>query len=115
VTSSRGDLAARRSFRRSAGIRIRRNADGPKGAERIAACWADRHKISQIVFTKMCTPVVAMGGEKGLGAKVGQGVSLVAENVEAHTLTDCGHFLPEERPYEIVEQIVAMARRRSTS
>jgi pimeloyl-ACP methyl ester carboxylesterase len=63
----------------------------------------------------MCTPVVAMGGEKGLGAKVGQGVSLVAENVEAHTLTDCGHFLPEERPYEIVEQIVAMARRRSTS
>ena len=57
----------------------------------------------------MLTPILAMAGIKGLGTKVGQGASMVAENVEAHTSADCGHFLPEERPLEIVEQIVAMA------
>jgi pimeloyl-ACP methyl ester carboxylesterase len=75
------------------------------------AAFTSIAQTDPLMVAKVRTPVLAMGGIKGLGAKVGQGVSLVAENVEAHTLTDCGHFLPEERPHEIVEQIVAMARR----
>lgn len=46
--------------------------------------------------------------EKGLGAKVGEMISLVAENVTKHVFPDSGHFLPEERPDEIVRQIYAV-------
>ena len=58
---------------------------------------------------KIEAPVVALGGEKGLGDKVGQMVALVAETVEAHTLSDCGHFMPEERPRDVVRHILAVA------
>ena len=27
---------------------------GPKGAQRIASCWADHHKVAQIVFKPDC-------------------------------------------------------------
>ena len=59
------------------------------------AAFTSIAQTDPLMVAKVRTPVLAMGGIKGLGAKVGQGVSLVAENVEAHTFTDCGHFLPE--------------------
>jgi pimeloyl-ACP methyl ester carboxylesterase len=56
-------------------------------------------------------PVVALGGEKGLGAKVGEMVAMVADHVEAHTLADCGHFMTEERPAFVIEHILAISAR----
>jgi pimeloyl-ACP methyl ester carboxylesterase len=58
---------------------------------------------------KVELPVVALGGEKGLGAKVGQMIKMVAANVQEHTLSSCGHFLPEECPEETVRHILAVA------
>jgi len=55
-------------------------------------------------------PVIAIGGSKGLGAKVGQGVALVAAHVDAHTLADCGHFVPEECPKELVQHILTLVK-----
>jgi pimeloyl-ACP methyl ester carboxylesterase len=57
------------------------------------------------------TPVVAMGGRKGLGEKVGEMVRRVAHQVEAITLEDSGHFLPEERPDAVVQRVLALTRR----
>jgi pimeloyl-ACP methyl ester carboxylesterase len=86
--------------------------DGVLGAMGVyRAAFASMAQTDPLMVRKVTTPIVAMGGEKALGATVGQCISLVAANVEAHTLVDCGHFLPEERPREIVEQITAMARR----
>lgn len=48
------------------------------------------------------TPLLAIGGEKALGAKVGQMVSAVADHVTAKTLSGCGHFIPEEQPAELM-------------
>ena len=56
-------------------------------------------------------PVMAIGGEKGLGAKVGEAVSLVATNVEATVEANCGHFVPEEAPHAIIDRILEMAAR----
>ncbi|AXC14804.1 Epoxide hydrolase [Acidisarcina polymorpha] len=49
---------------------------------------------------KLKTPVLAIGGEKALAAKVAEMVGAVAENVTAETIASCGHFIPEERPEE---------------
>jgi pimeloyl-ACP methyl ester carboxylesterase len=54
---------------------------------------------------KIEVPTVAMGGESGLGERVGQFVSMVAGNVHRVVLPACGHFIPEERPDAVLEQI----------
>jgi pimeloyl-ACP methyl ester carboxylesterase len=48
---------------------------------------------------------------KGLGEKVGTMVKLVAENVEEVRLENCGHFVPEEAPDEIVRRVLTMVRK----
>jgi pimeloyl-ACP methyl ester carboxylesterase len=54
---------------------------------------------------KVQLPVVAIGGQKGLGARVGQSVATVAANLKSVVLPDCGHFVPEERPEAVLEQL----------
>jgi pimeloyl-ACP methyl ester carboxylesterase len=51
---------------------------------------------------KVMTPVLAIGGEKALGAKVAEMVAAVAKNVTGKTIAACGHFIPEERPAEFM-------------
>ncbi len=51
---------------------------------------------------KVRTPVLAVGGEKALGAKVAQMVESVAKDVTGKTISDCGHFIPEEQPAEFM-------------
>ena len=58
---------------------------------------------------KVVVPVVAIGGEKGLGDKVGAAVKRVARHVTAETLPGCGHFVPEECPDALIRHIRAMA------
>jgi pimeloyl-ACP methyl ester carboxylesterase len=36
-------------------------------------------------------------------------VAMIAVNVTGHVIPDCGHFLPEECPEQIVRQIQAFA------
>jgi pimeloyl-ACP methyl ester carboxylesterase len=57
---------------------------------------------------KVKVPVVAIGGEKGLGERVGHFVSMVASNVHREVLPGCGHFVPEECPEAVLEQIVRL-------
>jgi pimeloyl-ACP methyl ester carboxylesterase len=62
-------------------------------------------QTAQLTKNKVKIPVVALGGEKGLGALVGKFVSMVASNVQSKVIPSCGHFIPEERPEVIVEQV----------
>jgi pimeloyl-ACP methyl ester carboxylesterase len=57
---------------------------------------------------KVQLPVIAIGGEKGLGERVGQFVSMVAANVESVVLPACGHFVPEECPEAVLEQLARL-------
>jgi hypothetical protein len=81
------------------------------------AAWEFTHRLHQHRSdrapngAKGYCAVVALGGEKGLGAKVGEMVKMVAETVEAHTLNDCGHFIPEEAPADVVKHILGMTVR----
>ena len=50
-------------------------------------------------------PVVLTTSEEGLGALVREMVEMVAEDVRGGVIADCGHFLPEECPDEVVRQV----------
>jgi pimeloyl-ACP methyl ester carboxylesterase len=62
-------------------------------------------QTARLTDNKVKVPVVALGGEKGLGALVGKFVSMVASNVQSKVIPFCGHFIPEERPEAVVEQV----------
>jgi hypothetical protein len=61
------------------------------------AAFASIDQTEPLMTAKISMPVVALGGEKGLGGKVGDMVAMVAKNVEAHTLTGCGHWVAAAR------------------
>jgi pimeloyl-ACP methyl ester carboxylesterase len=75
------------------------------------AAFVSIAQTEALTKAKIRQPVVAIGGVKGLGANVGTMVRLVAENVEAVTLEDCGHFVPEECPDEIVQRVLKIVRK----
>jgi pimeloyl-ACP methyl ester carboxylesterase len=54
------------------------------------AAFASIAQTEPLMTDKVTVSVVALGGEKGLGAKVGQMVAMVAADVQAHTLSGCG-------------------------
>jgi pimeloyl-ACP methyl ester carboxylesterase len=75
------------------------------------AAFASIDQTEPLMTAKIAVPVVALGGEKGLGRKVGEMVAMVAENVEPHTVAGCGHFMTEERPEFVIEHILGLSAR----
>ena len=63
-----------------------------------------------LLKSKLKLPVIALGGEKGLGAKVGEFVSMMASNCRSVVLSGCGHFIPEEQPDAMVDLVRQVAR-----
>ncbi len=76
---SRG-VSARRGGRISAHLLRREGVLGSLGVYR--AAFTSIAQTEPLLRSKIKTPVWAMGGEKGLGARVGQMVALVAEHVK---------------------------------
>ena len=82
---------------------------GSMGVYRTA--FASISQTEPLMVDKVTVPVIALGGEKGLGDKVGKMVAMVAADVEAHTLSNCGHFVTEERPAFVIDHIRALGAR----
>jgi pimeloyl-ACP methyl ester carboxylesterase len=93
-------------------LRTFAGAEGVLGSMGIyRAAFASIAQTEPLMVDKVTVPVVALGGEKGLGAKVGEMVAMVAADVEAHTLGGCGHFMTEERPAFVIDHIRALGAR----
>lgn len=73
------------------------------------AAFTSIDQTEPLTTAKIMVPVVAIGGAKGLGPKVGEMVERVAKHVETVLLADCGHFVPEECPETVIQQVLAMA------
>jgi pimeloyl-ACP methyl ester carboxylesterase len=58
---------------------------------------------------KIQIPIVALGGAKAQGDNVREMVAMVGSDVTGHIVPNCGHFLPEECPEEIVRHIHALS------
>jgi pimeloyl-ACP methyl ester carboxylesterase len=75
------------------------------------AAFATMEQTAPLTKKKVQVPVVALGGEKAQGGQIQKMVEMVAENVDGASIADCGHFVPEERPDEIVRHVLAMAKK----
>ena len=75
------------------------------------AAFTSIEQTEPLLKNKIKTPVVTLGGTKGLGSRVREMVEMVAETVDGDVLSECGHFVPEEQPDEIVRRIQAMANK----
>jgi pimeloyl-ACP methyl ester carboxylesterase len=76
---------------------------GALGVYRAAFTTIDQ--TTPLKRNRVRVPVIALGGERAQGARIAEMVALVAENVEGGSVPDCGHFLPEEQPGEIVRRV----------
>ena len=72
------------------------------------AAFQSIEQTERLTQSKVQTPVMAMGGVKGLGPRVGAMVRMVAVNIKEVVLDDSGHFVPEERPDAVVNEILAL-------
>jgi pimeloyl-ACP methyl ester carboxylesterase len=79
---------------------------GAMGIYRAAFITMDQ--TAALIEKKVRVPVVALGGDKALGANVLEWVKMVAESVTGGLIADCGHFIPEERPDAVVHHVLAM-------
>lgn len=56
--------------------------------------------FAQLSQTKLTMPVLTIGGEKSLGAPLGEQTKLVATDVKVVVLKNAGHWVLEEQPKE---------------
>ncbi len=62
--------------------------------------------FAELSKTKLTMPVLAIGGEKSLGAVLGQQMKLVATRVTIVVLKNTGHWVMEEQPKETTAALV---------
>jgi hypothetical protein len=55
---------------------------------------------------KLAMPVLAFGAEVGVGVMLIDTMRLVATNVYGGVFAGCGHYMPEEAPCAVAEQII---------
>lgn len=55
---------------------------------------------------KLAIPVLAVGGESGVGASIGVAMNKIATHVTTKVIVNCGHYVPEERPAEFSEALL---------
>ncbi len=93
-------------------LRTCSGAEGARGALGVyQAAFVTTDQTEPLQKNKGKVPLIALGGEKGLGAKVQQMVKAVADVVEGSVLRDGGRFIAEEAPDDVVRNIRATAEK----
>jgi pimeloyl-ACP methyl ester carboxylesterase len=66
----------------------------------------DAVDFAQLAQTKLAMPVLTLAGDKSAGSFLGQQIQMVATNVQSIILHDCGHWLIDEAPEQVVPALV---------
>jgi len=61
-----------------------------------------------VVFgkTRLQMPVLALGGQGGLGSNMRKSLEALASNVQGGQIDDCGHYVMEEQPENIPQKLL---------
>jgi pimeloyl-ACP methyl ester carboxylesterase len=71
------------------------------------AAFITMEQIEPLKTAQAQVPVLAIGGSNSRGNQIREMVSMIATNVSGVVVPNCGHFIPEEHPQELVKQIQA--------
>lgn len=71
------------------------------------AVFDDIIQNQEYAKVKLKMPVLALGGETATGMRMFQTMQGIAESVRGGMIKDCGHYIPEECPDYLVEQLLA--------
>jgi pimeloyl-ACP methyl ester carboxylesterase len=77
------------------------------GAELYRAFPTDIKDNGESSKQKLTMPVMAFGADHGMKDNTLQSFQAVAEHVRGGVVPDCGHFVPEERPEFVIEQLLS--------
>jgi pimeloyl-ACP methyl ester carboxylesterase len=77
------------------------------GFEYYRAIFTDVEHNLENAKTKLRMPVLALGGERGFGEMTIKSMQQLAEDVRGGVIERCGHWIPEERPGYLTEQLLA--------
>lgn len=74
------------------------------------AAFTTMEQTAPLTRKKVQVPIVALGGDHAQGVQIRKMVEMVAEDVNGGAIADCGHFVPEERPDEVVRHVMALTK-----
>jgi pimeloyl-ACP methyl ester carboxylesterase len=77
------------------------------GFEYYRAIFTDAEHNTENARTRLKMPVLALGGERGFGELTIKSMQRLAENVRGGVIECCAHWIPEERPEYLSEQLLA--------
>ncbi len=76
------------------------------GFEYYRAIFDDIDHNKENAKRKLKMPVLALGGANGFGALTLHSMKSLAENVRGAVIERCGHWIPEERPDYLIDQLL---------
>jgi pimeloyl-ACP methyl ester carboxylesterase len=59
---------------------------------------------------KLQMPVLALGGQGGVGANMGKNMEALASNVQGGEIDDSGHYVMEEQPEQVAQKLLEFFR-----
>jgi pimeloyl-ACP methyl ester carboxylesterase len=77
------------------------------GFEYFRAFQEDSKQNEEYFKSKLSMPVLALGGAQSLGPVMVNMVKEVATNVRGGVIERCGHWIADERPDYLTEQLLA--------
>ena len=76
------------------------------GFEYYRAIWDDVDHNTENAKTKLTMPVLAMGGKYSFGKQTKRSLEALAEDVRGEEIDECGHWVAEEQPEYLTEQLL---------
>ena len=73
--------------------------------------WDDAEQVAEHKKSPLEIPVIAWGGAALMGEMCKQSMDQVAREVTGGAIPECGHWVAEERPGFVAEQIASLAER----
>lgn len=76
------------------------------GFEYYRAIWDDVDHNTENAKTKLTMPVLALGGKYSFGKQTKRSLTALAEDLRGGEIDQCGHWIAEEQPAYLTEQLL---------
>ena len=87
-------------------LRIFAAPNGVSGAIGVyRAIFESIQQTEPLTQNKVTTPILALGGDNVTGDRVQSMLQSVATDVQGGAVERCGHFIPDERPNVLLDQL----------